>query len=96
MTYGRRAVISVRRQDSYAVVDIDDEGPGLSETSLKRAFEPFYRAESSRNRATGGMGLGLAIVKAAARSHEGSVELRNRPEGGLRARVWLPLELGSS
>jgi len=92
VTYGHRAIVSVRRQSGYAVVDVDDEGPGLSDASLERAFEPFFRAEGSRNRSTGGMGLGLAIVKAAARSHGGDVELRNRRTGGLRARVWLPLE----
>jgi signal transduction histidine kinase len=89
--YGERATISVRRSDGNAVIDIEDEGPGLNDASLERAFEPFYRAESSRNRATGGIGLGLAIVQSAARSHGGEVELSNRSEGGLRARVWLPL-----
>jgi two-component system, OmpR family, sensor kinase len=92
VTYGRRALVTIHSLDGSAVVDIDDEGPGLDKTSLDRAFEPFYRAEGSRNRATGGMGLGLAIVKAAALSHGGDVELINRSEGGLRARVMLPLE----
>jgi signal transduction histidine kinase len=74
------------------VVDVLDEGPGLSQDELARAFEPFYRAERSRNRATGGIGLGLAIVKAAATAHGGDVELANRSKAGLRARVLLPLD----
>ncbi len=90
--YGRRAFVSLYRQNGSAIIDIDDEGPGLDPASLDRAFEPFYRAESSRSRTTGGMGLGLAIVKAAAISHGGNVELTNRIDGGLRARVLLPLE----
>ncbi|HZU52126.1 MAG TPA: ATP-binding protein, partial [Sphingomicrobium sp.] len=93
VTYGSRALVSIQHDCERAIVDVDDEGPGLEGASLDRAFEPFYRAESSRNRMTGGMGLGLAIVKAAANSHGGDVELRNRAEGGLRARVSLPLEL---
>ena len=92
VTYGGHGRVSVQRQDGSVIVDIDDDGEGLDATSLDRAFEPFYRAESSRNRMTGGMGLGLAIVKAAAVSHGGDVELSNRSEGGLRARVSLPLE----
>lgn len=92
VTYGRRANVTVERNGSSGIVRIDDEGPGLDPASLARAFEPFYRAETSRNRATGGMGLGLAIVKFAANSHGGDVTLANRPEGGLRAEVRLPIE----
>jgi signal transduction histidine kinase len=53
-------------------------------------FEPFYRLESSRNRDTGGTGLGLSIARDVAQTHGGSVTLRNRPEGGLEARLTLP------
>jgi two-component system OmpR family sensor kinase len=88
--YGRRATVTLDTVDSKAIVEVTDEGPGLSQADLDRAFEPFYRAESSRNRATGGMGLGLAIVRAAAQRHGGDVMLANRPEGGLSAKVTLP------
>lgn len=90
VTYGRRATVTLDTLDRKAIVEVTDEGPGLSQADLDRAFEPFYRAESSRNRATGGMGLGLAIVRAAAQRHGGDVTLANRPEGGLSARVTLP------
>jgi signal transduction histidine kinase len=90
VTYGRRATVTLDTRDSKAIVEVTDEGPGLSGADLDRAFEPFYRAESSRNRATGGMGLGLAIVRAAAQRHGGDVTLANRPEGGLSAKVTLP------
>ena len=73
------------------MVEVADEGPGLSAFDISRVFEPFYRAESSRNRATGGIGLGLAIVKAAVEAHGGEVTLSNRIEGGLCARVSLPI-----
>ena len=92
IVYGHRALVRIERGTSAAIIDVDDEGPGLDPAILGRAFEPFFRAEGSRNRSTGGMGLGLAIVKAAAKAHGGDVELRNRAEGGLRARVWLPIE----
>lgn len=90
VTYGQRATVTVSAADGWAAVEVSDAGPGLAERDLERAFEPFYRAESSRNRATGGIGLGLAIVKAAAQRHGGDVTLRNRAEGGLAASVRLP------
>lgn len=92
VAYGQRAIVAMIREDRMAIIQIDDEGPGLDPGNLARAFEPFYRVERSRSRSTGGIGLGLAIVKAAAMLHRGGVELVNRPEGGLRARVWLPLQ----
>ena len=90
VTYGRRATVTLDTRNGEAIVEVVDEGPGLSTADLDRAFEPFYRAETSRNRATGGMGLGLAIVRAAAQRHGGDVTLANRPEGGLSAKVTLP------
>lgn len=91
VTYGSKTQASLEVMDGQAIVEIADSGPGLESIDLERAFEPFYRAESSRNRATGGMGLGLAIVKDAALAHGGEVSLSNRPGGGLVARVVLPL-----
>ncbi|MBV9930080.1 MAG: HAMP domain-containing protein [Alphaproteobacteria bacterium] len=90
VTYGERAKVTVSTVAGWATVEVADAGPGLAEADLERAFEPFYRAESSRNRATGGIGLGLAIVRAAAARHGGEATLRNRREGGLSACVRLP------
>ncbi len=77
-----------------AVVEIDDDGPGVPPADRERVFEPFFRRlESSRNRDTGGIGLGLAVVRAVARSHGGDVTLINRPQGGLTVRITLPRTL---
>ena len=76
-----------------AVVEVDDDGTGVPESQIERAFEPFHRLENSRSRETGGIGLGLAVVRAIARGHGGEVVLQNRVGGGLRARVTLPLAL---
>jgi len=91
VTYGKQASVALGIAGDQAVVTISDNGPGLTETEISRAFEPFWRAEGSRNRTTGGIGLGLAIVRGAARAHGGEVTLANRPEGGLQAKVVLPL-----
>lgn len=73
-----------------ATIEVDDDGPGLSPRDLERVFEPFFRAEPSRSRDTGGIGLGLAVARSIARAHGGDVLLENRAEGGLRATVRLP------
>ena len=89
--YGGEARVRVSGTDGQAVVEIDDKGPGLPERELERVFEPFHRHDSSRCRETGGIGLGLAVGRSVARAHGGDAGLSNRPEGGLRARVTLPV-----
>jgi len=74
-----------------AVIEIDDDGPGVLDSDREQVFEPFHRGEPSRSRETGGAGLGLAVVRSVARSHGGDASLKNREGGGLRATVRLPL-----
>lgn len=88
--YGGAARASIRAEPDFAVIEIEDDGPGVAPEEIERLFEPFYRHEPSRSRETGGIGLGLAVVRSIARAHGGDVTLRNRPEGGLLARVVLP------
>lgn len=88
--YGGQARIRVGRDDGQAVVEIDDAGAGLSADDLQRVFQPFYRADASRNLDSGGIGLGLPIARSTARAHGGDVELV-ATERGLRARVTLPV-----
>ncbi len=89
--FGGSARARVYADNTDAVIEVDDEGPGVSDLDRERVFEPFVRAEPSRNRQTGGAGLGLAVVRSVARAHGGDATLENRPEGGLRARARLPL-----
>jgi signal transduction histidine kinase len=88
--YGRRARVTLKSERDAAVVEIADDGPGLPASELERVFEPFYRAEPSRNPQTGGIGLGLSVARSIARAHGGDVLLR-RGLAGLTAVVRLPL-----
>jgi two-component system, OmpR family, sensor kinase len=89
--FGASARARVYREDGAAVVEVDDNGPGIPDTERDRVFEPFHRGEPSRSRETGGAGLGLAVVRSVARAHGGEASLSNRAEGGLRACVRLPV-----
>ncbi|MFO6446169.1 sensor histidine kinase [Erythrobacter sp. NE805] len=91
ITYGQEAEVEMTEREGRAVVSVRDRGPGLAELDLKRVFQPFYRVEKSRNRATGGIGLGLTIARSIVAAHGGGIVFANRPEGGLETIVHLPL-----
>jgi two-component system, OmpR family, sensor kinase len=73
------------------VLDVEDEGPGMSADQAQRVFERFYRADQARNRASGGTGLGLAIVAGLVEAHGGTVSVRTAPGAGADFQVRLPL-----
>lgn len=88
------ARVRVLAEGGCAVVEIEDNGPGLPIDELERVFEPFYRCEQSRSRESGGIGLGLPVVRSIARAHGGDATLANRASGGLTATVILPVAGG--
>jgi two-component system, OmpR family, sensor kinase len=73
------------------VLDVADDGPGMTAEASQRVFERFYRADAARNRASGGTGLGLAIVAGLVAAHGGTVSVRTAPGQGADFRVKLPL-----
>ena len=71
---------------AYAVLIVNDNGPGFQRELLSRVFDPYVTSKSK------GTGLGLAIVKKIVEEHGGRIEADNRPEGGARVRVVLPMK----
>jgi signal transduction histidine kinase len=81
----------VARADGDVEIEIIDHGVGISAADLPQVFRPFFRADRSRTRATGGLGLGLALTKRIVDAHGGSIELTSAPGLGTRAVVRLPV-----
>ncbi len=88
--YGGAAQIVLTDSAERVIIDVCDNGPGIPPAELQRVLEPFYRVESSRSRATGGVGMGLAIAADIVARHSGELTLTNRHQGGLRVRMVLP------
>jgi two-component system, OmpR family, sensor kinase len=82
---------TLKSGDPAVVLDVIDDGPGMTAEQAQRAFERFYRADAARNRASGGTGLGLAIVAGLVRAHGGQVSVKTAPGEGADFRVKLPL-----
>ena len=91
LRYGGEARVTLKPVGGRTEVLVDDSGPGIPEALRERVFDPFFRLEASRSRDTGGIGLGLAVVRAIVQRHDGTIRLEDRPGGGLRVRVTLPL-----
>ncbi|MEP3045897.1 MAG: ATP-binding protein [Roseibium sp.] len=88
--YGNAVQVTAEKTANQIIVRIMDEGSGIPEHQMNDVFEPFVRLEESRSEETGGIGLGLAITRSIIHAHGGTIELRNRDQGGLEAVVTLP------
>ena len=82
--------LEARRENGAVRISVSDSGPGIPPDDLSRVFERFYRVDKSRSR-PGGTGLGLAIVKHLVELHGGQASAENRPEGGARFVITLPV-----
>jgi two-component system sensor histidine kinase BaeS len=87
-----RLRISCRSQDGFAVLDFQDTPPGVPDALLPRLFERFYRVQDPHKRDRSGAGLGLAICRNITEAHDGTIEARPSPLGGLWISLRLPLE----
>jgi two-component system OmpR family sensor kinase len=87
--------VRVGSENGLAVVEVADSGPGMTSEEAARVFERFYRSDSSRSRATGGVGLGLSIVAAVAEAHGGAVSAHSTPGDGATFRITFPRNGGT-
>ncbi|WP_433081535.1 sensor histidine kinase [Dactylosporangium sp. CA-052675] len=88
---GTEVTVYVGTEADQAILEVSDNGPGMTPQDAARVFERFYRTDPSRTRALGGSGLGLSIVAALVAAHNGEVTLRTAPQEGATFRVRIPL-----
>ena len=88
---GGRIVIQVKQEGKHLVFSFQDTAPGVPGEHLPHLFDRLYRVDSSRSRDLGGAGLGLSICYNIVKGHNGTIEAKPSPLGGLWVRVYLPL-----
>jgi two-component system sensor histidine kinase CpxA len=78
-----KVTVSASENGTHVILQVGDDGPGVPDEMLEKIFDPLFRVEDDRSRATGGTGLGLAIVKTCIEACGGKVEARNLSPSGL-------------
>ena len=89
---GGSVFVEVTQQEKDIRCSIRDEGPGIPKKHLPFVFERFYRADSSRNRQSGGAGLGLSIARALVLAQGGDIFVESQPGRGTTFRFTLPVD----
>ncbi len=92
---GGTVTISLKKQESSAIIIIKDTGIGMSDEERERSTDRLYRAEKSRARAHGGSGLGLSLVKKICEMHGGSLEIQSEPNKGTTVSLSFPIHNAS-
>lgn len=90
LQHAHTCTIEIQHKEGSVILHVDDDGPGIPEAERFAIFEPFYRLEHSRSRATGGSGLGLTIAKQIVESHDGSIAIETSPQKGARVTIEPP------
>lgn len=73
------------------VIEVLDQGPGLTDEAMARIYEPFFRGDAARARDTGGFGLGIPTAERLIKRFGGKLVIANRDGGGVSARIWPPV-----
>jgi heavy metal sensor kinase len=85
--------VRVRKEQSTAILEVADDGPGIPAYAIPHVFERFYRVDKARSRASGGAGLGLSIAKAICTAHGGEIHVSSEEGRGSCFRAELPLNI---
>jgi signal transduction histidine kinase len=83
--------LGARAAGGSLILEVRDRGAGIAPSDLKHLFTPFFRADRSRARQTGGLGLGLLLARRIVEAHQGTLEIESRAGEGTLARIRVPL-----
>jgi signal transduction histidine kinase len=87
-----KITVDLRHQDHKILLDIADNGIGISDKDKKRIFEKFYRVGNEDTRTTKGTGLGLFIVQQIVKAHEGKISVEDNEPKGTKFKIELPVK----
>jgi two-component system osmolarity sensor histidine kinase EnvZ len=90
LTYGKNVYVDLQKGSNRAIINIEDDGPGIPDDQYRNVFKPFFRLDKSRNLNKSGVGLGLAIVEDIVNSHGGNIQLNKSKYNGLQVKISLP------
>lgn len=89
---GGNVWVSIHRKAEWLLIEVKDDGTGISEKDQPRVFERFYRVDKGRSKKMGGTGLGLSIVKHIVEFYEGDIQLKSEPGKGSSFNIRIPME----
>lgn len=90
--FAHSVLVELRHNSDGVIIDISDDGPGVSAADKQRILEPFFKADAARTGPNGGFGLGLSIVAEIVHAYQGRLHLTDRLPHGLRVRLELPFK----
>ncbi len=93
--FGSETTLRLRTAQDTMTIEVEDDGPGISDARKGVMLEPFARGDEARNMDAAGFGLGLSIAKAIVLAHGGELSLHDRPPHGLTVRIRLPVHPGN-
>jgi signal transduction histidine kinase len=91
---GARIKLTASADAENIQIQVADLGPGMPPDVSAHAFDPFFRADESRDRRSGGVGLGLSIIRSVVEAHGGQVELETAPGRGTSVTASIPRRSG--
>jgi signal transduction histidine kinase len=95
-TPGSAVQVESHREGRFAILTVEDTGPGIAAEDLPRVFEPFFRSKRVRHQGISGVGLGLAVVERIAVAFGGTVSAQSAVGSGSRFEIRLPVERPAS
>ncbi len=90
LKYGKKVNIELSKKSQNIFINIEDDGPGISEREYENVFKPFYKVDKGRADNKASVGLGLSIASDIIRSHGGNIQLEKSKLNGLKVKIFLP------